>query len=75
MMTVDTRLCRALQFAALPVALIVLMLGMAGHAVAQDYGVQQPSARQQLRHIHTPQSIEQKLASLTKDLELTRSGG
>jgi periplasmic protein CpxP/Spy len=50
---------------------IMLMLGMAGHAVAQDNGVQQPSARQQLRHIHTPQSIEQKVASLTKDLELT----
>ena len=46
------------------------MLGMAGLAVAQDGG-QQPSAREQLQHIHTPQSIDQKLASLTKDLELT----
>jgi hypothetical protein len=44
------------------------MLGMAGPAVAQ---VQQPSARQQLQHIHTPQSIDQKLAQLTKDLQLT----
>ena len=52
----------------------MLMLGMAGAAVAQDNGVQQPSARQQLQqlqHIHTPQSIDQKLASLTNDLELT----
>jgi hypothetical protein len=38
--------------------------------VAQDNGAQQPLARQQLQHIHTPQSIDQKLAQLTKDLEL-----
>jgi protein CpxP len=54
---------------------VVLMVGMAGAAVAQDNapgnGVQQPSARQQLQHIHTPQSIDQELARLTKDLELT----
>src|SRR6266852_2295961 len=55
---------------------VMLMLGIAGPAVAQDHvaqedGVQQPSARQQLQHIHGPQSIEQKLARLTKDLELT----
>jgi hypothetical protein len=50
---------------------VMLMLGMAGPAVAQDKGVQQPSARQQLQHIHTPQSIDQELARLTKDLELT----
>lgn len=50
---------------------VTLMLGMAGPAVAQDSGVQQPSARQQLQHIHTPQSIDQELARLTKDLELT----
>ena len=50
---------------------IVLMLGMAGPAVAQNNGAQQPSARQQLQHIHTPQSIDQELARLTKDLELT----
>jgi hypothetical protein len=49
---------------------VVLMLGMAGLAVAQDGG-QQPSARQQLQHIHTPQSIDQELARFTKDLELT----
>jgi periplasmic protein CpxP/Spy len=50
---------------------IILMLGMAGPAVAQDNGAQQPSARQQLQQIHTPQSIDQELARLTKDLELT----
>jgi protein CpxP len=50
---------------------IMLMLGMAGPAVAQDNRVQQPSAREQLQHIHTPQSIDQELARLTKDLELT----
>jgi hypothetical protein len=47
---------------------LLLMLGMAGAAVAQDNGVQQPSACQQLQHIHTPQSgIDQELARLTKD--------
>jgi hypothetical protein len=50
---------------------VMLMLGMAGAAVAQDNGVQQPSARRQLQQIHTPQSIDQELARLTKDLELT----
>lgn len=50
---------------------VMLMLGMAGPAVAQDSGRQQRSAREQLQHIHTPQSIDQELARLTKDLELT----
>jgi hypothetical protein len=51
---------------------VMLVLGMAGPAVAQDNGSpQQPSARQQLQHIHTPGSIDQELARLTKDLELT----
>jgi predicted HTH transcriptional regulator len=49
----------------------MLMLGMSGPAVTQDNGAQQPSAREQLQHVHTPQSIDQKLAQLTKDLELT----
>jgi hypothetical protein len=49
----------------------MLMLGMGGPAVAQENGAQQPYARQRLQHIHTPQSIDQKLAQLTKDLELT----
>jgi hypothetical protein len=51
---------------------LILMLGIAGPALAQGNGVQQPSARQQLQHIHTPQSIDQELARLVKDLELTR---
>ena len=50
---------------------VMLILGMAGTAVAQDTGMQPPSARQQLQRIHTPQSIDQELARLTKDLELT----
>jgi protein CpxP len=49
----------------------MLMLGVAGPAVAQDNGAQLPSARQQLQHIHTLQSIDQALTRLTKDLELT----
>jgi hypothetical protein len=50
----------------------MLMLGMASFAVAQDNGAQQPSARRQLQHIHTPpQSIDQELARLSKDLELS----
>ena len=54
-----------------PVYGIMLMLAMAGPAVAQDKGAQQPSARQQLERIHTPQSIDRELARLTKDLEFT----
>ncbi len=47
----------------------MLILRMTGPAVAQDNGIEQPSARQQLQHIHAPQSIDQELARLTKDLE------
>jgi hypothetical protein len=47
------------------------MLGTAGLAAAEDHGAQQPSARQQLQGIHTPQSIDEELARLTKELELT----
>ena len=50
---------------------VMLLLGIAGAAIAQDNGAQQPSARQQLQHIHTPQAMDQELAHLTKDLELT----
>ena len=50
---------------------VMLTLGMASLAIAQDNPVQRPSARQQLQHIHTPQSIDQELVRLTKDLELT----
>src|SRR6266478_3703817 len=49
---------------------VMTAVGMAGLALAQD-DAQQPSARQQLQHVHTPQSIDQELARLTKDLELT----
>jgi periplasmic protein CpxP/Spy len=49
----------------------MLALGIPGGTRAQDSGAQQPSARQQFQHIHTPQSIDQELARLTKDLELT----
>jgi hypothetical protein len=49
----------------------MLMLGMAGPALAQDNGARQPSAREQLQHIHTRQSIDQELIRLSKDLELT----
>ena len=50
---------------------VILMLAIAGLVLAQENGGQQPSARQQLQQIHTPQTIDQELASLTKDLELT----
>ena len=49
---------------------VTLTLGMAGLGAAQE-GRQQPSEREQLQHVHTPQSIDHKLVSLTKDLELT----
>jgi protein CpxP len=53
----------------------VAFILVAGSAVAQDNTqgkvAAQPSARQQLQQIHTPQSIDQELAHLTKDLELT----
>jgi hypothetical protein len=49
----------------------MLGLAMTGAALAQDNGGVQATARQQLQHIHTPQSIGQELARLTKDLELT----
>jgi protein CpxP len=50
---------------------VILTLGISVPAVAQDKGAQQPSARQQLQHIHSPGSIDQELTRLTKDLELT----
>jgi chromosome segregation ATPase len=51
---------------------VVLMLEMPCPGALQNTGAQPPSAREQLQHIHTPQSIDQELARLTKDLELTR---
>jgi periplasmic protein CpxP/Spy len=50
---------------------VMLMLGISGAAIAQENSADQSSARQQLQHIHTPQSIDQELAHLTKELELT----
>src|ERR1700730_10636431 len=50
---------------------VMLTLGMASLPIAQDNPVLPPSARQQRQHIHAPQSIDQELVRLTKDLELT----
>jgi hypothetical protein len=50
---------------------VMIVLLRTTAAGAQDSGAQQPSARQQLQHVHTPQSIDQELARLTKDLQLT----
>lgn len=50
------------------VAACVLLLAHTITTQAQDAA---PSARQQLQSIHSPQSIDQELARLTKDLELT----
>jgi periplasmic protein CpxP/Spy len=49
----------------------ILTFGMASLTLAQDNAVQPPSARQQLQSVHTPQSIDQELVRLTKDLDLT----
>lgn len=49
----------------------MLMMGIVWPCIAHQARAQQPSARQQLEHIHSPQSIGQELARLTKDLELT----
>jgi hypothetical protein len=50
---------------------LMLTCGVAGLALAQENAPQPPSARQQLQRIHTPQSIDEELARLTKDLQLT----
>lgn len=50
---------------------VILVLGMASPVLAQNSSAGQPSARQQLERIHTPQSIDQELAHLTRDLDLT----
>jgi hypothetical protein len=50
---------------------LMLLLGVVSPTVAQDTWAKLPSARQQLQHIHTPQSIDQELGRLTKDLELS----
>jgi hypothetical protein len=50
---------------------LMLALVMTSAGLAQDNGGEQPPAQQQLQRIHTPQSIDQELTRLTKDLELT----
>ena len=50
---------------------LMFVLGIAGPVVAQDTGEQQPSGRQEHQRAHAPESIDEKLAQLTKDLELT----
>jgi ribosome recycling factor len=50
---------------------LLLTFGIASLAIAHGNGSQQPPASQQLQRIHTPQSIDEKLVQLTKDLELT----
>lgn len=47
-----------------------LSLGAPAPTTAQANATQ-PPARQQLQSVHTPQSIDQELARLTSDLELT----
>jgi hypothetical protein len=50
---------------------IMLMFGTVGTAAAQYNGAQQSSAGRQLQQIHSPLSLNQELARLTNDLELT----
>jgi predicted HTH transcriptional regulator len=50
---------------------MLFLLGAPAWVVAQNNAAPQPSARQQLHHIHSAQSIDQELARLTNDLELT----
>lgn len=50
---------------------LMLILQLAGRAAFQANEPQPPSARQQLQHVHSSQSIDQELARLTRDLELT----
>jgi periplasmic protein CpxP/Spy len=58
--------------AAIFIYAVTFGFGIAGPAVAQDNGTQEPPAREQLQRVHGPQSIDQELARLTKDLELTQ---
>jgi predicted HTH transcriptional regulator len=50
---------------------MMFLLGADASVIAQDNAAPQPPARQQLQHIHSARSIDQELARLTKDLELT----
>jgi hypothetical protein len=49
----------------------MLILDLVGHAAVQASEPQPPSARQEIQHIHSPQSIDEELARLIRDLELT----
>jgi molecular chaperone DnaK (HSP70) len=48
---------------------VMLTFALPGFGLAQDNPVQQPSA--QVQHMHGPRSMDEELARLTKDLELT----
>jgi protein CpxP len=50
---------------------LMVACGIAALAPAQESAAQQPSASQQLQRTHTPQSIDEELARLTRDLQLT----
>ena len=50
----------------------MLTLAIAGPAAAQDNAETQPPTRGHAQRAHSPQSIDRKLAQLTKDLELTK---
>jgi hypothetical protein len=49
----------------------MLIFGTVRPALAQATVASQPSARQELQHIHSSQSINKELSRLTRDLELT----
>jgi hypothetical protein len=49
----------------------ILTLGLTIPVAAQSEGPQQPSAHQEGQNAHTAQSIDEELARLTRDLELT----
>jgi hypothetical protein len=50
---------------------IMFIFRTVGPALAQGNVASQPSASQELQHIHSSQSINQELSRLTRDLELT----
>lgn len=75
MLTMFSKTLRRVRSAESRLALVLscgamLVLGMVVRAAAEDNAAQH-SARQELQHIHAPQSINQELARLAKDLELT----
>lgn len=50
---------------------VILMFGMVNPIEAQNNRIDQHAASQQLQQIHSSQSIDQELARLARDLELT----